>query len=88
MELLFLKKLKSVCSLKGSLYGGRELLSELGSWLSSFIYMWGGEREFVSGWGLGFHLHMRKDHAWVIICKGISGLGILLRFGLIWFNFQ
>ena len=35
---LFVKKLKRVCSLKRSLYGGRELLSELGSWLSSFIY--------------------------------------------------
>ena len=29
----------------------------------------GGERKFVSGFGLGFHLHMVKDHAWVIICK-------------------
>ena len=53
-KLLFVKKLKSVRSLKGSLYGGRELLSESGSWLSSFIYDGGGEREFVSG--LGFEL--------------------------------
>ena len=39
-KLLFVKNLKSVCSLKGSLYKGRELLSESESWLSSFIYAW------------------------------------------------
>ena len=46
---LFAKKLKSICSLKESLYGGKKLLSESGSWPSSFIYTWGGEREFISG---------------------------------------
>ena len=53
-KLLFVKKLKSVSSLKGSLYGGRELLSKSRSWLSSFIYDGGGEREFVSWLGFEF----------------------------------
>ena len=35
---LSVKKLNNLYSLKGSLYGGRELLSEPGPWLSSFNY--------------------------------------------------
>ena len=46
---LFVQKLKSVCSLKGSLYGRRELLSESRSWLSSFIYAC-GRRKRVYKW--------------------------------------
>ena len=49
-KLLFAKKLKSVCSLKGSLYKGRELLNQgLDFHVSSTCG--GGEREFVSGLG-------------------------------------
>ena len=45
-KLLFVKKMKSECSVKGSLYRGGELLSESRSWLYE-----GGEREFISGLG-------------------------------------
>ena len=47
-KLLFSEKLKSVCSLKGSLYRGRELLNQgLDFHVSSTCG--GGESEFVSG---------------------------------------
>ena len=36
--------------------------------------------------GVCFHLHMRNDHASVIICKGMSGFGFFIRFGLIFNN--
>ena len=49
LQLFFLKKLKSLCSLKGSLYRERELLNESGSWLLSFVYTW-GRRKRVCKW--------------------------------------
>ena len=82
---LFVKKLQSGCNLKGSLYGGRKLLSESRSWLSSFIYARGGEREFVSGLGS--------------MLSSTHGKGLCLRNNMqrnkwawtlykVWFNFQ
>ena len=38
LQTVVCKEVEESVSLKRSLYGGRELLSELGSWLSSFIY--------------------------------------------------
>ena len=51
LQTVVCKEVEECVSLKGSLYRGRELLSELGSWLSSFIYNGEGERDFVSGLG-------------------------------------
>ena len=51
-KLLFEKKLKSVCSLKGSLYGGRKFLSESSLGFQVSYTCGGGEREFVSGLGI------------------------------------
>ena len=78
---LCLKKLKSVCSFEGKLVQRkRAYMSQGVGWVLSTHG--GEEKEFVSGSVFSLSSTFGEGQAWVIICKIINGLGLLIRFCL------